>query len=245
MLHPVSAQHILTDCPPWTIITSKITWLGLVRMPMSLVLGKFPVKMVKCYLRKVIMLSMSTNFKKKSTKIYFICNTCSLCSIVHPSRSHTTWSNFWVDVVNRYWNSSLSSGLFQCSHLNFHRPIMLDGVIRLLFIIYSSHFFKLKSVDSLFWFSNFDLTSTCHFPVFMSMPPGSSLITMLALKHVHKSLTNMLNSSNNQYIPIMDKNAIECFLLTDEDIFHYSCSILWIFQGRISILLAAAITTDL
>lgn len=80
---------------------------------------------------------------------------------------------------------------------------------------------KLKGLDSLFRFSNFDLTSTCHFPVFMSMPPWSSLIAMLALKHVHTRLTNTLYSSNNQYIPRMDKYAIKCFLSTDEDIFHY------------------------
>lgn len=93
---------------------------------------------------------------------------------------------------------------------------------------------KFKSLDSLFWFPHFDLTSTCHFSVFMSMTPGSSLITMLALKHVHKSLTNTLNSSNNQYIPRMEKYAIECFLTIDEDIFHYTCAILWIFKEDIN-----------
>lgn len=137
MLHLVSTQHILSDCPHWIIIISKITWLGLLRMPVSLVLRSFPVKMVKYYLRKIIILSMSTNFKKKNrTKIYFICNTCSLCYIVHPSWSPTTWSNFWFGVVNRYWNSSQSPELLQCSHLNFYRPITFNGVIRLLFDIF-------------------------------------------------------------------------------------------------------------
>lgn len=46
---------------------------------------------------------------------------------------------------------------------------------------------KLKSLESLFQFPYFDLTSTCHLSVFMSMTLGSSLITMLVLKHVHKS----------------------------------------------------------
>lgn len=69
-LHPMNTQHILSDYPHFTTIISIITLLGLVRITINLVLIPFSVKMVKCYLRRIIILSMPTDFKKEKLPRY-------------------------------------------------------------------------------------------------------------------------------------------------------------------------------